>query len=171
MVDIIKSPDGKHVMSENSDLPEHLKSKWIPIEEWEEEVSKIRHCPICGRFTLTFSMFDEADGDAECSACDDEYFSIKSIDPLIVVRERGQLRKYWFPMKMPSTLSKKGLEFELREFEDENIDNITEAIWIAVCQLKNEIQRLYEQEFDATDYFDFDFEEIDEEKEEYNLDD
>ena len=26
MVEIIKSPDGKHVMSENSDLPEHLKS-------------------------------------------------------------------------------------------------------------------------------------------------
>ena len=40
MVDIIKSPDGKHVMSENSDLPEHMKSKWIPIEEWEEDFNR-----------------------------------------------------------------------------------------------------------------------------------
>ena len=168
MVEKITSPDGKFIQSDDYDLPEHLQSKWIPIEQWEDEVSKIRNCPLCNRFTLVFNVLDIDDGEGECSNCN-EYFTVKNINPLTVIHDQGALYKYWFPMQIPEQLSKKGLEFELRETEN-STEAFEEAIYLAVCWLKNDIQRLYEEEMKITD-LDFDVEEIDKEQDEYILDD
>ena len=169
MVEKITSPDGKFIQSDDRDLPEHLQSKWIPIEQWEDEVSKIRNCPLCHRFTLVFNELDIDDGEGECSNCD-EYFIVQNTNPLTVIHDQGAMHKYWFPMKIPEQLSKKGLEFELRESLSDSAEAFEEAIYLAVSWLKNDIQRLYAEEMKITD-LDFEYEEIDQDQDEYILDD
>ena len=43
MFEHIVSPDGKHVWCEDYDAPDELKSRWIPIVEWNKVFEQYRN--------------------------------------------------------------------------------------------------------------------------------
>ena len=71
MVEHIVSPDGGQIWTEDLDVPENLRSKWIDVERWNEWLSNSRECPLCNwRLEL-----EPEENSADCSHCN-QWFNI-----------------------------------------------------------------------------------------------
>jgi hypothetical protein len=179
MLEHIVSPDGKFCWCTDYDTPYHLKEKWIPIEELleyqknkEECATRSRTCPICYG-SIVFE--DEIDVDIE-GYCDDDdcvgvdHFVVTKLEPLTIKAVYQELYKYWMPMRIPSLLSEKGLEFRLYGEPDVTPEQLNDAIWDAYNQAKNDLYEAYSEGKLDEEWWE-DYELIETQDEEYVIDD
>lgn len=103
MFEHITSPDGKHVWCEDYDAPDKLKSRWIPIIEWNKEFENKIKCPLCsGSLEITTYNWEgkkSEDFDEPCSECE-EWFTLVSRKPLSLRHNGGDIYRCKIPIEL-----------------------------------------------------------------------
>jgi len=119
----VLSPDGKNVWCEDYNAPDELKSRWIPIDEWNKIFENKIRCPLCSSGFLEIKKYEYEGDEYEdledpCSECD-EWFTLESRDPLTLIHNKGVRWKHWFPIDITvKNLKIKG-EIEIETEGDE----------------------------------------------------
>jgi len=179
MVDYILSPDEKFCWCTSDDIPYHFKERWIPIEEiktyqknMEERSTRSRDCPLCWGSKIEFEEEIDVGVYGYCDDCDAiDHFIVTKLEPLTVEGMKRDLYKYWMPMRIPSQLSEKGLEFELFGEDTSFVtsEQLNDVIWAAYNQAKNDLYEAYCEATLDEDWWD-DSELIETQNEEFILD-
>ena len=103
MFEHIVSPDGNHVWCEDYDAPDELKSKWIPIEEWNKEFENKIKCPLCSGFLqiITYEWEGKVieDFDDPCNECEED-FDLVSRTPLSIRHDGGDIYRCKIPIEL-----------------------------------------------------------------------
>lgn len=103
MFEHIVSPDGKHVWCEDYDAPDEMKSRWIPIVEWNKEFENKIKCPLCSGFleiiTYNWEEGEAEDFDEPCSECE-EWFTLVSRKPLSIRHKGGDIYLCKIPIEL-----------------------------------------------------------------------
>ena len=150
MVEHIVSPDGRQVWTEDLDVPENLRSKWIDVERWNEWLSNSRECPLCNwRLEL-----EPEENSADCSHCN-QWFNIVEKNPLTLEHNQDPLNKFCLPLKFEhDLLTKDGMIFHARGHQDmgePNIDTMIDAINESMNEIKDSILGMVQQAIDDLD--------------------
>jgi hypothetical protein len=102
MFEHILSPDGNHVWCEDYDAPDDLKSRWIPIDEWNKEFKNKIKCPLCSGFLEIITYESEGKEkeaiEDQCSECD-EWFDLVSRNPLSIRHNGGDIYRCEIPIE------------------------------------------------------------------------
>jgi len=176
--DHILSPDGNHVWCEDYDAPDDLKSRWIPIDEWNKEFENKIKCPLCSGFleiiTYEWEGEEKEAFDDPCSECE-EWFQLVSRKPLSIRHNGGDIYRCKVPIELVN--EKYNIKGEIiiqvgGDEDDEGLDHdeMMELWNAAVHNFPNEfIRNLNEQ--GGLDFWHDDAEWIRENKTLYVLDD
>jgi hypothetical protein len=149
MFEHIISPDGKYVWCEDYDAPDDMKSRWIPIADWEKEFENKIKCPQCSGFleiiTFEWEGKEEEAIEDQCSECE-EWFDLVSRKPLTIRHNGGDIYRCKVPIELVNekynvkgeiTLQVGGDEEDMGYDHDELLDLFNEA----VHDLPNELIR------------------------------
>jgi hypothetical protein len=172
MIEHIVSPDGGKIWTEDLDVPENLRSKWIDVERWNEWLSNSRECPLCNwRLEL-----EPEENSADCSHCN-QWFNIIEKEPLTLEHNQDPLNKFWLPLKFKhDLLTEKGMVFYARGDPDcgePDIDAMIDGINESMNEIKDSVLGIVQQAIDEAGDWSFiydDTEIIDEKKPTYVID-
>jgi len=172
MVEHIVSPDGGKIWTEDLDVPENLRSKWIDVERWNEWLSNSRECPLCNwRLEL-----EPEENSADCSHCN-QWFNIIEKEPLTLEHNQDPLNKFWLPLKFKhDLLTGKGMVFYARgdlDCGEPDIDAMIDGINESMNEIKDSVLGIVQQAIDEAGDWSFiydDTEIIDEKKPTYVID-
>ena len=147
MVDQVLSPDGKMIWSEDEEVPEYLKSKWVDIEKWTEWLSNTRKCPLC-HWLLDLEPDEKY---ADCRHCN-AWFKIIENNPLTLEHQRGTLNKYHLPIEfVHKLLDEEGLIFYARDTSSEegpDGDSMIDGINKSMNEIRDSISEIVQEAVD-----------------------
>ena len=171
MVEHIVGPNDEKIWSDDSEVPEHLRSKWIDAERWNEWLANTRKCPLCN---WLLDLEDEES--AYCRHCN-EFFNIIETKPLTLEHDQDPLNKFWLPLKFKhDLLTEKGMIFYARGHPDNGspdddamIDGINESMNAIKDSVLGIVQQAIDEAGDWSEIYD-DTEIIDEKNPTYVID-